>query len=313
MTIYEKPNTPGTYLIKADTTVDLTLLSTVSPKSYNYYVKTYLALYPNIVTWTAKTIEITAPACSCTDLAWDAPTVATPTFTVPDAGTATLTLPNPNTGARSTNAAFDACYNISPIQGCANTGSFQAGSIKYDDDAVTAGGAALPAWITFSSSGNNVQTITVTPPTGANNGIHALFATYTPTYGSPITYTVMRFTVTCTLTSYALPTTPAEPTFDLSYNVFDTPLAIDLATLVYVESPTCGYTTTDAITWTGLESSFMTQDAVNPSRITLQTVDKTKATGSPYTLTYLRAMTVTSAGQTGTTLFRNTASDKLTF
>ncbi len=106
----------------------------------------------------------------------------------------------------------------------------------------------------------------------------------------------MRFTVTCTLTSYALPTTPAEPTFDLSYNVFDTPLAIDLATLVYVESPTCGYTTTDAITWTGLDATFMTQDSVNPSRITLQTVDKTKATGSPYTLTYLRAMTVTSAG-----------------
>jgi len=57
----------------------------------------------------------------------------------------------------------------------------------------------------------------------------------------------MRFTVTCTLTSYALPATPADKT----YNIFSTPLTIDLAPLVYVETPTCGYTADLAIVWTG--------------------------------------------------------------
>lgn len=250
VTIAEKANTPGTYVITADTAVDLTLMTTVSPRTYNYYVKSYLSLYTNVSTYTAKTIAITAPACSCASLAWDAPAIATPTFTVPDAGTHTLTLPNPNTAATATDATFASCYNIAPTPGCANSGSFLAGSVKYDDD-VTVGGTTLPSWITFSSSGNNVQTLTITPPTGAKNGVHTLFATFTPTYGSPITYTVVQFTVTCTLASYALPTTPASPAYDLSYNIFDGPLAIDLAPEVYVETPTCGYTTTLAIVWTG--------------------------------------------------------------
>ena len=106
----------------------------------------------------------------------------------------------------------------------------------------------------------------------------------------------MTFTVTCTLTAYTPPTTPAEPTFDLSYIIYDGPLTIDLSTLSYTENPTCGYTTTTAVTWTGLESTFMTQDTNNPSLITIQTTDKTKASSSPYSLTYLRAITVTSAG-----------------
>lgn len=155
MTIAEKANTPGTYVITADTAVDLTLMSTVSPRTYNYYVKSYLSLYTNIATYTPKTIAITAPTCSCTSLAWDAPVIATPTLPVPTAATETLTLPNPNTGATATDATFAACYNIAPTPGCPNTGSFLAGSIKYDDD-VTVGGANLPSWITFSSSGNNV-------------------------------------------------------------------------------------------------------------------------------------------------------------
>jgi len=42
-------------------------------------------------------------------------------------------------------------------------------------------------------------------------------------------------------------------------------------------------------------------------------VDKTKANASPYTLTYKRTITVTSAGQTGTTVFLGSSSDILTF
>ena len=136
-----------------------------------------------------------------------------------------------------------------------------------------------------------------------------MFATFTTDNGPDHTYTAMTFTVTCTLAAYTPPTTPAEPTFDLSYIIYDGPLTIDLSTLSYTENPTCGYTTTTAVTWTGLETSFMTQDTNNPSLITIQTTDKTKASSSPYSLTYLRAITVTSAGQTGTTIWF----DKLQF
>ena len=140
-----------------------------------------------------------------------------------------------------------------------------------------------------------------------------MFATFTTDNGPDHTYTAIRFTVTCTLTAYTEPTTPAEPTFDLSYIVYDGPLTVDLSTLAYTENPTCGYTITNAYTWTGIDTTFMKQDANNLSLITLQSSDKTKASGSPYTMTYQRAITVTSAGQTGTTVFLNGALDVLTF
>jgi hypothetical protein len=85
---------------------------------------------------------------------------------------------------------------------------------------------------------------------------HTLFATYTSDNGPDLTYTALKITVACTLTSYTMPSAPSEPTFDLSYIVFDAPLTIDLSTLAYTENPTCYYTTTSAITWTGL-ASFM--------------------------------------------------------
>ena len=97
---------------------------------------------------------------------------------------------------------------------------------------------------------------------------HTLFATYTSDNGPDPTYTAMKFTVSCTLTSYTMPAVPAEPTFDLSYIVYDPPLTIDLSTLVYTENPTCYYSTSTAITWTGLPS-FMVQDVNNPSLITI--------------------------------------------
>ena len=135
---------------------------------------------------------------------------------------------------------------------------------------MTAGGTTLPAWITFSSTNSAVQTITISPPDGSVNGQHTLYATFTPTNGSPITYTAMTFTVTCTLTDYTLPSAPTDGNggFDLSYIVFDGPLEIDLSTLTWTEVPTCNYAATQQITFTGLES-FMTQSTVNPSLITV--------------------------------------------
>lgn len=293
ITISGKANTPGTYTFDVDTTVDNTLLTTQAEADYTVYVKSYLVDYTDVKTYTSKAVKIVRATCDCTALAWDDATISTPSIGVNIGSTETVPLPQANTGARSTNAAFDTCYQTA--NDCGTGGSFQAGSIKYDDG-VTSGGTTLPSWITFSSSGNSSQTVTISPPDGTYNGEHTLFATFTTDNGPDHTYTAIRFTVTCTLTGYTAPSAPAEPTFDLSYIVYDGPLTIDLSTLAYTENPTCGYTITTAVTWTGIDTSFMTQDTNNPSLITLQTSDKTKAASSPYAMTYLRAITVTSAG-----------------
>jgi hypothetical protein len=315
LVVAEKAGSPGTYVMTADTTVDITLLTTTATQTYNVQIKAWLDDYTYIKTYTAKSVQITAATCVCSHLRWDAPTKATPTFAVAATGTPTLTPPVVNKGAQATVAAFDSCYKVgTPAPGCAETGKFNAGSIKYDDG-VTAGGTTLPTWISFSSSGVVAQTLTIAPPNGGVNGQHTLFATFTPDNGSAITYTVMTFTVTCTLTDYTMPSAPVDNAggFDLSYIVFDGPLSIDMASLTWTEVPTCSYAATQAITWTGLQSSFMTQNTVNPSLITISTSDKTKATNSPYTVTYKRQMTVTASGQTGTTVFRGASGDVLTF
>jgi hypothetical protein len=144
----------------------------------------------------------------------------------------------------------------------------------------------LPNWFTFSSSGSETQTIDATPPTGAYNGYHTIFATFTPTNGSPPTYTAVTIEVTCTITAFALPTTPAEPTFDLSYIIFDGTLTIDLSGLVYQESPDCLYTTTSVYTWTGLDADFMVEDPNNPAIVSMQTNDKTQHVDTPHALTF---------------------------
>ena len=110
LTIAEKPNSPGTYVMTADTTVDNTLLTNVSPASYNVQIKSYLVSYPTRKTYTAKTIEVTAATCVCSALLWDTPSKTTPTVAVATPATETIVLPTANTSNRANNAAFDACY-----------------------------------------------------------------------------------------------------------------------------------------------------------------------------------------------------------
>lgn len=118
------------------------------------------------------------------------------------------------------------------------------------------------------------------------------------------------------MTEFQLPSTPSEPTYDLSYIIYDDPMTINLSAEVYTEVPSCLYTTTSVYTWTGLDATFMTIDATNNAIVTMQSNDKTKADGSPFTVTFQRTITVTSAGQTtasGATEFLAGAADLLTF
>ena len=99
LTIAEKPGSPGTYVMTADTTVSITLLTTEATKTYNVHVKAWLVDYTYIKTYTAKSVKITAASCVCSALKWDAPTVLTPTIAVASTGNPTVTPPVANKGA----------------------------------------------------------------------------------------------------------------------------------------------------------------------------------------------------------------------
>ena len=86
------------------------------------YIKAYLDDYTNIVTYTSKTVKVVAATCDCTALAWDDATISTPSIGVNIGSAETIPLPAANTGARSTNAAFDNCYQSS--NDCGIGGSF---------------------------------------------------------------------------------------------------------------------------------------------------------------------------------------------
>ena len=122
VTISPHPTTPATYTFDVDTTVDNTLITTQTESDFTVYVKAYLVDYADVKTYTQKDIKVVAATCDCTALAWDDPSLSTPTIEVNIGSTETIPVPVENTGARSTNAAFDNCYQTA--QDCATTGSF---------------------------------------------------------------------------------------------------------------------------------------------------------------------------------------------
>ena len=52
----DKANTPGTYTLDVDTTVDNNLLTTQATQDYTVYIKSYLVDYTDVKTYTSKTI-----------------------------------------------------------------------------------------------------------------------------------------------------------------------------------------------------------------------------------------------------------------
>ena len=141
---------------------------TIDPSQYGSHISSTVSETLTITTtfadWgtnsgTTSTIAvtITAVSCDCAALAWTAPTAATGTINI-DATDSSITVPAPtsDTSARSSNAAFDACYELSTP--CATTGTYASGSIKYADG--SASGTTLPSWITWNDGS---QTLTINP------------------------------------------------------------------------------------------------------------------------------------------------------
>lgn len=174
--------------------------------------------------------------------------------------------------------------------------------IKYDDG--TSGGTTLPTWITYTSSGSASQTVTIAPTDGTHAGTHTLFATYTSTHGDDPTYTAFIFTVTCEVTSFAVPSNPSN----VAYTLFTASNEIDLTSLVYVQTPACDYTYTSSLTWTGLQT-FITSTTDFIVDVYSQDISVAgSTTSSPsqtYTLTLANDISIASNGPAGSSTFAN--------
>ena len=110
------------------------------------------------------------------------------------------------------------------------------------------------------------------------------------------------FTVTCEVTSFALPSTPS----DVSYTLFTSSLEVDLTSLVYVQTPACGYAYTSSLTWTGLETFITTSTdfIVDVYSQAISTAGSSAASPSQtYSLTVANDITVASNGPAGSSSF----------
>ena len=156
------------------------------------------------------------------------------------ASSQTLVLPDANTAATATDRSFEKCYKNSGT--CPITGAFD--SVQWDNGS---GAAALPNWITFSTSGTTTQTVSITPPDGTIKGTHSIVAVFNPTNGADKTYTALTFTVGCEVASFAVSGAPgSNPTYD----IFSQRSIISLTGLTFTQSPACGYTYTSSFAHT---------------------------------------------------------------
>ena len=159
--------------------------------------------------------------------------------------------------------------------------------------------SSLPNWIVSDGS-----SLAITPPDGTVKASNdwVVKVTYTPTEGnSTPTYTAVTITVSCEVTSFAI---SGAGTTSISYNVFAPLSIIDGSTLVFTQSPACGYTFTNSWTYTipsGNAQSVISQGSFVTPSFNIET-DDTSKTGS-YTVTLTNDITIDSGQGQSTTSF----------
>lgn len=140
---------PITFTI--DTAADTSLIDSEASKTITVYLKASLDDYTSYTreTYTQIDILINAASCICDALAWDDPSgsIDVGQIAVATPSTQTLVVAEPNTAARSSNAAFDKCY----LDGgdCSTAGGSYS-SLQISDGSTT---SSLPGWVSFTSSG----------------------------------------------------------------------------------------------------------------------------------------------------------------
>ena len=185
--------TTGAYTLTIDTSLDQTLITNESTLAVVIYVKTQLVSYTSQTQYTAFTVNINEATCDCTALLWTNPATTSVALAVGSSDTPTFPLPTSDDSNRSSNTAFDKCY-VSGAN-CPTTGSFSASDVKYDDG--TPSGTSLPAWITFTTTGSETQTITLSPTDGTHEGTHNIKVVFDSTYGPNPDYTALTIVVSC--------------------------------------------------------------------------------------------------------------------
>jgi hypothetical protein len=166
----------------------------------------------------------------------------------------------------------------------------------YEDNI---GGAALPAWVSFTTSGTAAQTVTFSP-TYAEIGTHEIIAIFTPDHGSAARYTAMRLTVECTITAFTKPSNPA----DFTYNVWDPMLPIQMqgAGGIYypIQAPACNYPLTLSYTYTGT-SAYVFENGSANDELDVHAIKG--AAAATYPITVAVAVVVPNGNNSGTTSF----------
>lgn len=223
--------------------------------------------------WTYLTVSIAAANCVCSHLQWTPPAAVTNVVMVGTAELHNVPAPTPDTSLTTTIPEFEQCYLNAGA--CSTSGQYAVGGIIYDDNSVS--GAALPAWVTYTTSGTTAQPVNF-DPTYTEIGVHDFLATFTPTYGAPVQYTAFTITVQCLVTGFMLPTAPLQAA--TTYVVYDDMLSADIHALGYSQIPACNYPYTVAYTWTAGLSESVRQDSQNPGQINISSIKPIDSAGT---------------------------------
>ena len=206
-------------------TADPRDVNLVTGSAMTLYLQITYADYPSHAAhYTALSIQVTDADCDCELLTWDNPSLTDVTVNVGVSSATTVAIPTAtaNTASKSASQEIITCYeNSSP---CSET---------LTNALLLSTGEALsvPGFITVNSDSTSIDVY----PTGPTHvGTYLINVTQDTASGANPVFEAVFITVGCTITDVASPTAPDEAnSWDLTYNVYETMLNIDLSTILY--------------------------------------------------------------------------------
>ena len=224
-------------------------------------------------------VKIVFAPCDCGLLTWDLPASMPATLLVGVSATDTLAIEEatPNEESKTLTPAIRKCYQSSSQEAasCDHT---------YTNALVDSTLAVLPSFMTYAGTD-----LTVSPTVAADIGVYNLELTMTTASGEDQTYIAAIITVDCTVTAID---DPAAPTTDLTYNIYDANLFIDLVArgTVYTQTPPCEHVGSQDFAWTIPADSGISEF----SDMTLSVVSDDRDLASTYTVTLVNTISFDS-------------------
>ena len=202
-------------------------------------MKTTYADYSLNVKWTPVNIYVEDATCDCSLLEWDTQPTIIQTVDVDVAEAAAVTISitpaTPNEDSKSASQAIAKCYADS--ESCDETSTFSL--LLSDSNTVDTAG-----FITVS--GDSTE-ITVQPIAPEHIGTWTIVAMQDTMSGGNPEFDAITITVGCTITSFDAQAPPDTQVVNLFTNA---PFLIDISTWTYTMVPSCGYTVSNAFSWT---------------------------------------------------------------